>query len=332
LRVTAPTDRIPVGSGPDRAPPPAAPGAAAGGETGLRGAPAEETSDGTPPRRIAVELIIPSCNRLSRLYQTLVVVRTLYPEVPICLALQGEQPAGGFADCIAADPHLRVEAFAEPNVVGALNASIATSAADVILLLDDDALPAPGWMEAHLAALAAHPEAPYTCGREVNAVHWRPVASELTRIAAEAAFGLFLSSDKKICSRIVGWTNRLGFQFGNFFLPGQCLINSPMEGNLAVRRAAFLAAGGFNSRYRGNAWSFGPEFGLRLARTGGGLGRYVGEAVIIHQPYPTGGSRQASRRQWYADYVFNNRVFIETVGVAGWLGAMPRLVKRYFYP
>jgi GT2 family glycosyltransferase len=140
-------------------------------------------------------------------------------------------------------------------------------------------------------------------------------------------FGLFVGRDRKLNGRIVGWINRLGVIFGNYDQPGTCVINSPRGCNMAVRRELFLKIGGFNNKFIGNAWGFEADFGLRWAREGR-YGRYVGDAIVIHQEVPMGGTRQASKAKWIRDYIYNNKLLIKNIGPQAWLGSVPRLVKN----
>lgn len=274
----------------------------------------------------SVELIIPSYNRFERLRDTLRAIRRLYPDLPIRVALQGPDDRARLAAALPGDPNLSVDYHAEPRLIPAINTAFLNSPAAICILLDDDAVPCDGWLEAHVAALR-DPAVSYTFGREVNARAGRTRLSELLRMAGETAFGLALGADRKICGRIVGWTNGLGFVFANFHLPGTCVINAPAEGNFGIRRRTFLEAGGFRTDFRGNCWGYGPELGLRLARTGK-LGRYVGDAIMIHRPHVTGGTRAKRGSAWYRDYLHNNGLLVESIGPWGWIGAMPRLLRR----
>ena len=291
--------------------------------TATEGRPASVPLD---PQGETVELIIPSFNRVERLIETLRAVRRLYPTLPIRVALQGPDDRPRLAAALAGDRHLTVGHRPEPGLIPAINAAFRESGADICLLLDDDAVPCDGWLEAHLAALR-DPSVSYTFGREVNARTGRTRTSELLRIAAETVLGVALPRDRKLCGRIVGWTNRLGFVFANFNQPGTCVINAPAEGNFGIRRTTFLDAGGYRGDFRGNCWGYGPEFGLRLAREGR-LGRYVGDAVMIHRPHVTGGTRAVRGRAWYRDYVYNNGLLVGTIGPWAWVGTAPRLVRR----
>jgi GT2 family glycosyltransferase len=281
-------------------------------------------------RNAAVELIIPTYNRLRILGQTLRQVRVLYPDLAICVGLQGEMPDKEFEAHLLRDPHLRIEKLPEPGTTRALNHCIGTSRADIVLSLDDDAVPCTGWLEAHLGAFSEEDALAYTSGRIVELKRGRSSLSELIRILAEWACAFYLSGSKRAGGRIVGWMNSLGLILANYDRPGNCRINAPREGNMAIRRELFLKAGGFRETFRGNAWGFGAEFGARLAKQGS-LGRYVGNAVILHQEVSSGGSRQGDRRKWYADFLHNHRVLMETIGVQGWIGSIPRLLKKRFF-
>jgi GT2 family glycosyltransferase len=208
-----------------------------------------------------------------------------------------------------------------------LTECIRTSTADIVLILDDDAVPCFGWMESHRAAFEEDPDLAYTGGREVRLTKGFNAFSEFVRIFVESFFGLFLSRDKKINGRIVSWFNGIGLFFGNFDRPGTCRINSARGCNMAVRRDLFLKAGGFCPDIIGNGYMFEIEFGLRLARQGI-LGRYLGDAVVIHREVSSGGSRVVGRIKWFRDYVHNHRQVMRLVGPQAWIGSMPRLVKR----
>jgi GT2 family glycosyltransferase len=276
---------------------------------------------------LSAELVIPSYNRLESLRYALKCIRKLYPDITICLGLQGEMPTGDFQMQLHKDAKLRVEKLADPSITETLNQCISNSKADIVLILDDDATPCFNWLESHMAAFLGQNGLVYTCGREIRLTKKHSALSEWFRIVIECIFGVFIGRDRKLNGRIVGWTNFLGIIFGNYDQPGTCVINSPRGCNMAVRRDLFLKFGGFNNKFMGNAWGFEAEFGLRMAR-GGQYGRYVGDAIVIHQEVSKGGTRQASKANWMRDYVYNNKLLIKTIGPQAWLGFIPRLVKN----
>jgi cellulose synthase/poly-beta-1,6-N-acetylglucosamine synthase-like glycosyltransferase len=275
---------------------------------------------------LTVELLIPSYNRLSILRKTLARVRILYPDLKICLGLQGEMPDPDWQKELSADPLIRVERLAAPSTTATLNHCVVTSRADIVLILDDDAVPHFGWRESHLAAFSADDGLAYTAGREVRASKNSSSFSVFFRIIVESAIGLFLRRDKKLNGRIVGWINMFGIMFGNYDQPGTCRINSPRGCNMAVRREYLVAMSGFNERFRGNAWGFEADFSLRAARDGR-YGEYRGDAIVVHYEVPTGGARAHHGVQWFRDFLHNQSLVIDNLGPQGWIGALPRIAK-----
>lgn len=278
---------------------------------------------------LTVELIIPSYNRLEILKGTLKKIRKLYPNLKICLGLQGQIPDSSFQSYLARDSHVRVENFPAPSTTKALNSCISTSAADIILILDDDAVPCSGWLEAHRTALTERPDLAYTSGREIRISRRYHAFSEGIRILVESICGLFLKNDMKINGRIVGWVNGIGLLFGNFDQPGTCKINSPRGCNMALRKESFIKVGKFNEYYIGNAWGFEADFGLRLAKECK-YGQYLGNSVVIHHEVASGGSRTENKTKWFQDYFHNHKLLVRNIGPLAWIGSIPRLIKHYF--
>jgi GT2 family glycosyltransferase len=280
--------------------------------------------------RLSVEVVIPSYNRLPIVHDTVKKIRQLYPTIKICLGLQGDMPGPELQTEFSRDPDLRIEKMPSPSSTITMTKCIESSTADIILILDDDASPCQGWMESHVRAFENDPDLAYTGGREVRLQKGISPFSQLVRIIVESIFGLFLSNDKKINGRIVSWFNWLGLFFGNFDSAGTCLINSSRGCNMAVRRDQFLKIGGFSPHIIGNGYLFEVEFGLRLAKKGK-LGRYLGDAIVIHSEVSSGGSRTEKRLTWFLDFVHNHRQMVKIIGVQAWIGSMPRLIKRLLF-
>lgn len=276
---------------------------------------------------IAIELVIPSYNRLVILKRTLSQIRMLYPSLKICLGIQGDIPDAQWQSEMNADPFLRIEKLPEPGTTVTLNHCIRSSQADIILILDDDATPHFGWLETHRDAFLGDQSLIYTSGRVIEFTRARSSFSDWFRIMVEWSFGIFLGRDKKITGRPVGWMNWIGLSFTNQHLPGTCAINSPREGNMGIRRDQFIDAGGFNSAFVGNAWGFGADFGLRLAKRGS-YGKYVGDAIIVHHEAPSGGTRSRHINQWFRDFLHNQSLVIAHLGPQAWIGSIPRIIKH----
>jgi len=276
--------------------------------------------------RLSCELIIPSYNRISILESSLKNIRAVYPDLDICIGLQGDRPTGKFLQHLMKDPHLRIIFKELPSTTATLNHCISSSSADIVLLLDDDAIPNPGWLEAHLTSFERDPNLAYSCGREIRTSKSKSILSKSLRMLIHRILGIFFSPDKKIRGYVVGWICRNGLMLGNFDLPGKCLINSPRGCNMGIRRENFTGTGGFNEDFRGNAWGFEAEFGWRMAESGK-LGQYNGDAVVQHLEVPMGGSREKSRQKWFDDFLFNNKILINRLGKIAWIGSLPRIIK-----
>lgn len=274
-----------------------------------------------------IELVIVSYRRGDILAASLGSIRQLYPDLPICLGLQGTE-ANELARRMEHAFEVRTVCLEAPSVTGSLNRCIFSSSADIVLLLDDDAVPCAGWLEAHRAAFEADPDLAYSSGREVRLHKGRSVPSEALRIVVETLLRLVVPSRAVIKGRIVGWLTPFGVLLGNLDQPGSCLINAPRGCNMGIRTTTFREFGGFSTAFRGNAWGFEPEYGARLARRGQ-LGRYLGNAVALHSEASRGGTRQQQGRVWFADFLHNHRVLMGTVGRQGWFGAMPRLAAKW---
>jgi GT2 family glycosyltransferase len=150
---------------------------------------------------------------------------------------------------------------------GGVNTALAASSADLVLLLNPDAHPEPGALDAVLAGFAAHPEAagiaPRLEGEDGRPQHrWqlRPLPS-VGRLLLQA-----------------------------FFVPGRrgpaaeptagAPVAQPAAGALAVRRAALAAIGGMDERFH-PAWFEDVDLARRLRGRGERL-VYWPDAVFRH--------------------------------------------------
>lgn len=150
----------------------------------------------------------------------------------------------------------RVLREARPNRCAARNRGANEAAGRWLVFTDSDCLPEAGWLEALDRAVAALPPGSPVAGlggRIASAPPQNPVEAyaELRGILDQA----------------------------KFLEPGR--LNSPpfaATANLAVRRSAFLEAGGFDPE---SQWGEDADLCWRLAEAGGTL-QYVPEAAVIH--------------------------------------------------
>ena len=223
---------------------------------------------------------------------------------------------------------MRVEVLTVPSLTRTFNHCIRTSQADVVLMLDDDAVPFFRWAESHLEAFLKYPGLAFTAGREVRLRKGRSAFSESVRIVVEALFGPFLGKDKSINGRIVGWTTRVGLIFGNFDQPGSCAINTARGCNMGIRREYFMIVNGFDEGFRGNAWGNEADLGWRMTKNGYS-GRYVGEAVVVHQEVASGGAVKLQKQRLSATSCTIIRYLSDSsVLRLASIGSSPRLAKK----
>lgn len=270
------------------------------------------------------EVIVVSYGRDEALIRNHAALRALYPDLPVCWGMQGSL-SSRIRDAVAADSQLRLEHREQPHITATLNQCIHSAQADVVIMLDDDARPCPGWLEGFQAAFAAYPLAAYVMGREIR-TRAHSLGGVLARGCLEAICRPFVPAAALSSGRLIGWINGAGFLLGNFDLPGTCRVNAPRGCNLALRREAFLELGGFSEEFTGNQWGFEAEFGLRVQRAGL-EGIFWGEAMAVHDQEARGGTRTV--RTWgnLRHAVHNHVQLNRYLGLWGWIGAVPRLVR-----
>ncbi len=151
----------------------------------------------------------------------------------------------------------------------ARHAGARAATGEVLVFTDDDAEFSPGWLQAYENAFAAHADMAAAGGRVLPAWDAPPPAWLCAAMSVDPrmfpALSLLDLSDAFQVSRD-------GIFFGV---------------NMAVRREAVLAAGGFNPEIFGERWLGDGETGLnrKLCASGALIG-YVPEALVYHHVQP----------------------------------------------
>jgi len=162
----------------------------------------------------------------------------------------------------------------QPSLTRARNIALASTAADIILFLDDDVILSPGLIASHLAHYG-DPEIAAVCGNVIQATsEVRLLPFELARDAGVPALS---------CDRPEPWARLQG-------------------GNFSVRRQAAIDVGGFDEAIVGPASYEENDFAVRLLRSGG---RILADphAAVVHLRWPAGGCRQdAATQEWMRSY------------------------------
>lgn len=185
--------------------------------------------------RLSCEVVIPSYKRFENLKTTVAGIRQLYPTLKICLGLQGDMPGPELEQELSADPNLRIEKMPSPSSTVTMTTCIKSSSADIILILDDDAVPVHGWVEAHRAAFENDPDLAYTGGREVRLTRKRPPFEDIICIINEWIFGLFLPETGK--STAGSWDGSIGSGFSS------AISTCPVPASSTIRAAATWRCG-----------------------------------------------------------------------------------------
>lgn len=149
---------------------------------------------------------------------------------------------------------IRIE---RPSIPAAMNEGLRRATHDLVLFLDDDVLPEPDLLAAHLEA-HRQTRAAVVAGRVVQPWH------ESTRPASDAEF--------------------------SFDSTRQAWVDSFMAGNFSIRKDVALGLGGFDENFVRVAYNFEKEFAYRLLR-GGHRIYFEPKACIRHLKAADGGTR-----------------------------------------
>lgn len=212
---------------------------------------------------------------------------------------------------LAAAGRIRWERLSRPSIPAAMNHGLRIATRPVAVFVDDDIVPcadllarhAAGYADARVVGVAGQVLQP---GQEPESP--RPYTTE--------GFGAFLD-----------------FRFNS---TQRAVIANGMAGNLSVRRAAALAAGGFDENFVGVAYRFETEFCRRLARHGSIV--FEPSASIRHLRAAEGGTRvygdhrrSPSPAVGVGDYYFALRQGIGAASLAYLLGRPWREVATRFH-
>jgi GT2 family glycosyltransferase len=238
-------------------------------------------------RHLKVSVILPTYRRFEPLLKTLEdLLVQQYPDFEIILLDQNpawpEELRDRFA-LVSKDLRLRWVRIDEPGVVKACNLAVEEASGELLLFIDDDVLiPHPHLLGLH-ARNFSDPSIIAVVGREQ-----RP--GEVTATIPAASAQLAHANPERFES-IPGeltplqqalWVDR------NSSKPKQvctfCTCNS------SVRRADFVAVGGFDELFTGNTYGYDADLALRLSARPGTI-VYDPDAWLIHRRAPVGGLR-----------------------------------------
>lgn len=106
----------------------------------------------------------------------------------------------------------------------------------------------------------------------------------------------------------VGEITFWGRPIRNFDSGKRRFVKSVGGGNMSFRKKVISVVGDFDTRFRGNAQFEETDFSYRVRKAGYKI-IYDPLASLIHLSYPSGGCRNRSQIEWYADYLHNKALF-----------------------
>jgi GT2 family glycosyltransferase len=158
-----------------------------------------------------------------------------------------------------------------PSVTEAENIGIREASGDIVLFLDDDVSFEAGLFEAHVRNYADESVAGVT-GLVVD--RGRPVVRRLPSVCRNTRFGYFFFRHD--------YVNRV-------------IVPNFAEGNMSIRRQVLLDVGLIDEYFRENAYLWGMDLALRIARAGWKI-VHDPLARVLHLKHPSGGVRMKAVR------------------------------------
>lgn len=209
---------------------------------------------------LTISVVIVSRDRPAALHRCLLAVSQLcYPSFE--LVVVADRAGVQTVQRMPQSAQVKLAHCAAANAAQARNQGIALAAGQVVAFLDDDAVPEPTWLT-HLAAAFADPRVALACGfvRGPDGLGFESRARVIDGCGQVCELEMADNSPRVLRPP-----------------PGQALF--PAAGNMALRRDALVALGGFDTRLR---WHLGgADLALRLA-AGGGRMAVVPRAELHH--------------------------------------------------
>ncbi len=200
------------------------------------------------------------------------------------------------------DPRFRYIKADPPCLPAARNFALRAAKAPIVLFLDDDVELKRDMVAQHLAAFKAHPD--------VSAVGGRVLQKDFPIKKDVLKFDEFAISHGVFTATHANYTNAF---------PG---------GNHAIKVEDALAAGGYDTRFYGNAFREESDMSLRLSRMGKKI-YYEPKAEMLHLAAHYGGVESRVKGHIYDNHRFyRNELFFTIRAVQ--LKNLPRALRRKY--
>ncbi len=250
-----------------------------------------------------ISVAIPTYNRSEVLIDTIHdVLKQSYKNLELIVVDQTKKhdPEVQSALDLIKDPRYRYFKTAPPSLPAARNFALNVARAPIVLFLDDDVKLKKNMVAEHLKALEKYPEISAVAGRVMQTGF--PIKKEVLRFDDYAVSrGVFTATD-------AGYTNTF---------PG---------GNHSIRVKDALAVGGYETRYRGNAFREESDLAFRLVRHGMKI-YYEPRAELLHLAAPSGGLR-ISGHIYDSKTFYKNEMFF-TIRAVKFYRLPKAILKKY---
>ncbi len=252
-----------------------------------------------------ISVAIPTLNRGEILLDTIRdVLKQSHKNLELIVADQTKKPSADFISKLSQirDPRLRYYRTGPASLPAARNFILHHAASKIVLFLDDDVELKKDMVKAHLQAFAEHPE--------VSAVGGRVMQKDFPVKKDVLTFDEFAISHGVFTATEAGYTNAF---------PG---------GNHAIRVDDALDAGGYDTRFYGNAFREESDMSIRLSRRGKKI-YYEPKAELLHLAAHFGGVESRVKGHIYDNRLFyRNELFFTIRNVR--LGLLPRALRKKY--
>lgn len=174
------------------------------------------------------------------------------------------------------DPRYSYHLITPPSLPAARNFGLARTSGEIVIYVDDDVLPDPGFIRAHVKGYERSKQIAGLGGR----VRWGPISPQLPVLLAGG-----------------DWIGGLNFPGGE----GE--LQTVMGCNMSFRRSALEEIGGFDPSYEGNALREETDVCFHLRHRGYQIW-FEPQAALDHLVELTGGCREEER--WNSCYFYQN--------------------------
>lgn len=232
--------------------------------------------------KVSVDVIISTRNREEMVIQTVeMLLEQDYPDYRIIVCDQSDVPSGHLKRISESHANLFYHVAETRGIPAGRNEGLALSKSDIVIFVDDDILPTPGFIQGHVLAYE----------------------NETVGGTAGKVIEMTPEMNKPVPPEKVGKVNYwIGEIYRGFTHDHHLYIDSAQGVNMSFLRSAIMGAGCFDERFGGASLFEETDVCLTFKEKGYRI-RYTPEAVLTHLHARSGGCRIPDPNRemyWYA--------------------------------